>query len=91
MREELLKGLSEKQIAKVKACKDQGEILAIAKEEGIELTSEQLEAVSGGNCLNDIDCPQCGQNIDGNSCDDYYNYVCPHCGYRFRRAKGIIS
>ena len=38
MREELLKGLSEEQIAKVKVCKSQEEILALAKEEGIELT-----------------------------------------------------
>ena len=50
MKEELLKGLSEEQIAKVKACKSQEEMLALAKEEGIELTDEQLEAVSGGSC-----------------------------------------
>ena len=91
MKEELLKGLSEEQIAKVKACKNQEEILAIAKEEGVSLTSEQLEAVSGGSCLTDFDCPQCGQTIEGSSCDDYYNYVCPHCGYRFKKAKGVMS
>ena len=50
MKEELLKGLSEEQIAKVKACKNQEELLALAKEEGIELTDEQLEAVNGGAC-----------------------------------------
>ena len=48
MKEELLKGLSEEQVAKIKACKNQEEMLAVAKEEGIELTDEQLEAVSGG-------------------------------------------
>ena len=32
MRQELLKGLTEEQIAKVKACKNQEELLAIAKE-----------------------------------------------------------
>ena len=48
MKEELFKGLSEEQIAKVKACKNTEEMLAIAKEEGVELTDEQLEAVSGG-------------------------------------------
>ena len=36
MKKELLKGLSEEQIAKVKACKNQDEILALAREEGIE-------------------------------------------------------
>lgn len=91
MREELLKGLSKEQLAKLKACSNQEEILKAAKEEGVELTDEQLEAVSGGNCLTDFDCPKCGQKIDGNSSDEYYNYVCPHCGHRFRKAQGIIS
>ena len=63
MKEELLKGLTEEQIAKVKACKSNKEILALAKEEGIELTDEQLEAVSGG-CgtftATDKKCPKCG-------------------------------
>ena len=36
MKEELLKGLTKEQIVKVKACKSQEEILALAKEEGIE-------------------------------------------------------
>ena len=48
VKQELLIGLTEEQIAKVKACKNQEEILKLAKEEGIELTDEQLEAVSGG-------------------------------------------
>ena len=51
MRQDLLKGLSESQIAKVKKCKSQQELLALAKEEGIELTDEQLTAVTGGSCL----------------------------------------
>ena len=50
MKQELLKGLSEEQIAKVKACKNNEELLALAKEEGIELADEQLEAVNGGAC-----------------------------------------
>ena len=48
MRKELLEGLSEEQIAKLQNCKNHEEILAMAKEEGIELNDEQLEAVSGG-------------------------------------------
>ena len=47
MKEELLKGLSEEQIAKVKACKNSDEVLKLAKEEGVELTDEQLQIVSG--------------------------------------------
>ena len=50
MREELLKGLSEEQIAKVKACKNSDELLSMAKAEGVELTAEQLEAINGGAC-----------------------------------------
>ena len=50
MKEELLKGFTEEQIAKIKACKNQEELLTLAKEEGIELTDEQLEAISGGFC-----------------------------------------
>ena len=53
MKDELLKGLSEEQIAKVKACKNSKELLKLAKEEDIELSDEQLEAVNGGGCSND--------------------------------------
>ncbi len=38
MKKDLLKGLTEEQITKVKACKNQEELLALAKQEGIELT-----------------------------------------------------
>ena len=62
MKEELLKGISEEQIAKIKACKNQEEIMAIAKQEGFELTDEQLEAVNGGCSSTDKrkQCPNCG-------------------------------
>ena len=63
MKEELLKGLSEEQIAKIKACKTQEELLSFAKEEGIQLSEEQLEAVSGGCTTPEakpIVCPACG-------------------------------
>ena len=50
MKEELLKGFSEEQIAKIKSCKSSEELLALAKHEGVELTDEQLEAVNGGVC-----------------------------------------
>ena len=53
MKDELLKGLNEEQIAKVKECKSEEDLLALAKQEGIELTDEQLEAVSGGICTED--------------------------------------
>ena len=48
MKKELLKGLTEEQIAKVKECKSHEELIALAKQEGVELTAEQLEAINGG-------------------------------------------
>ena len=83
MREELLKGLSEEQIAKVKACKNQEEILALAKEEGIELNEEQLAAVSGGGCFDDdIKCPKCGYTGQHNVMEgsNYKKLFCGKCG-----------
>ena len=94
MRQELLKGLTEEQIAKVKACKSQEEMLALAKEEGIELTDEQLEAISGGGtCTRPTAqpayCRQCGWtdycDIIGNGGNSDYRYTlkCRHCGNKF--------
>ena len=50
MKRELLKGLTDEQIAKVKACGDYHDLIQLAKDEGVELTDEQLNAVSGGAC-----------------------------------------
>ena len=93
MKQELLKGLSEEQIAKVKACKNQEEILAVAKEEGIELTDEQLEAVSGGNCFDtpvDV-CPRCGHTgtTHGYRVDNTYGYSCSYCGFPLPKKKDV--
>ena len=62
MKEELLKGLTKEQIAKVKQCKSHEELLALAKQESIELTDEQLAAISGGcNATVTVqECPYCG-------------------------------
>ena len=92
MREELLKGLTEAQIEKLKACKNNEEILKAAKEEGIELNEEQLEAVSGGSCTRPTAqpayCTKCGWtdycDIIGRNCGDYkYMLKCRHCGNKF--------
>ena len=48
MKKELLKGLTPEQIEKVQACKSHEQLLTLAKQEGIELTNEQLEAINGG-------------------------------------------
>ena len=94
MREDLLKGLTKEQIEKVKACKNSDELLALAKEEGIELSNEQLEAVSGGACVetspkrNTSACPQCGAMANGvyeetTPGDGHYHYVCLNCSYEW--------
>ena len=85
MNKELLKGLTEEQIALLKKCKSTEEILAAAKEQGVELTQEQLEAVSGGECQQDIDmdmtCPVCGA-WEG-VVPDGDHYRCNHCKMDF--------
>ncbi len=93
MREELLKGLSKQQLEKASKCKNKNELLALAKEEGVELTSEQLEAVSGGACsphqqFRTTACPQCGEQMQGEFVettpgDGKYHFVCKHCGFEW--------
>ena len=78
MRKELLKWLSEEQIAKIHECKTADEILALAKEEGVELTEEQLEAISGGGLCKSNKCPNCGsKNMKQKWSHHYY---CLDCG-----------
>ena len=48
--------LTPEQMEKARACKDASELVALAQTEGIELTDEQLDAVSGGSwydCMNE--------------------------------------
>ena len=89
MKKELLKGLSEEQIKKVEACKSPEEILNLAKAEGIELTDEQLEVVSGGGCFYTIKCIKCGSdNLSDEYKEinhkEYRKFKCNNCGHRWR-------
>ena len=91
MREELLKGLTEEQIKKVESCKDSSEILSLAKAEGIELTDEQLEAVSGGGgCFkSNKKCPKCGSNNWSDEYKEinhirYHIFKCNDCGHSWK-------
>ena len=45
--------LTDEQKAKAQACKTPDEILALAKEEGYELSDDELEGVAGGWCVTD--------------------------------------
>ena len=46
--QDFMEGLTDAQKEALKNCKDQSEVLAYLEKEGIELTDEQLDAVSGG-------------------------------------------
>lgn len=94
MKKELLKGLTEEQIAKVKECKSLEEIVAMAKQEGIQLTDEQLQAVNGGGCNSaekPTHCPRCNStNIrvedvkhEMSFSDYYYKCKCKDCYYKW--------
>ena len=60
-KKDLLKGLTPEQIERVKSCKNQDELLKLAKEEGVELNEEQLKIVNGGMCTSTKGptCPHC--------------------------------
>ena len=88
MKQDLLKGLSKEQVAKAKACKSTDEILALAKKEGVELSSEQLEAVNGGACSNTDHCPPCPSCGSTNVKSKYSGsrvtvFKCKNCGKEF--------
>lgn len=94
MRKELLQGLTEEQVEKASKCKNQQELLALAKEEGVELNEEQLNAVSGGgSCVGpsfrDANCPHCGATVSGEYFettpgDGRYIFRCTSCGYEWK-------
>ena len=53
------KDLSPEQQEKLRACKTPEEMLELAREEGYELSDEELEAVNGGTSWSCIpDCPE---------------------------------
>ena len=100
MRKELLKGLSEEQIKKVEACKSSEEVINLAKAEGMELTDEQLEAVSGGGCLGlSVKCSECGSKDVKETVEEYDtpgsgggSYTvrksrCRKCGYKWETTR----
>lgn len=55
------KDLTDEQKAKAKACTSPEELVAVAEAEGIELSDEELEAVTGGWAT-------CNCNTEGDYC-----------------------
>jgi len=86
---DLFKGLNEEQLMKARSCKSTAELLEAAKKEGIELSDEQLAAVSGGcgeepdlgNCPN-CNCDQIDKRITyDKKSRDLWECTCRNCGY----------
>ncbi len=48
---EILKDLSKEDLAKVMACENVSDLLQLAKDEGFELTKEQLDAIRNSDCF----------------------------------------
>ena len=86
MRKELLKGLTEEQIAKVNECNNVEEILSLAKAEGVQLSDEQLEAVSGGGCGFSFPkkCPECGSKQITATQKHFMEFKCEDCGHKWQ-------
>ena len=78
----ILSPLTDEQKKKAEAARSPEELLALAKEAGYELTSEQLESISGGEWCAEDCCVLC-ENHQGCPyvCVPYG--TCPHvCVYR---------
>ncbi len=92
MKKELLKGLTDEQIERIKACKNADEVLALAKEEGIELTDEQLQVINGGSaCITTpTSCPKCGSVciITDYGAGIGYFCECKKCGHKWKNLIG---
>ena len=74
-----IEDLTPEQAEKAKACKSAGELVELAKEEGVELTDEQIERIAGGGLWNHPgSCPVCGK---GNIYHYAAEYHCKDCGY----------
>ena len=71
--------LTPEQIEKAKACQTTNDLLELASAEGVELTDEQIEQISGGGAWNHPSCcPACGK---GNIYHYGAEYHCRDCGH----------
>lgn len=58
--------LTEEQKAKARKCHSNEELLELAKAEGVELSDDQLDAISGGDVW------ACTDNEFAGNCSEYY-------------------
>ena len=82
-----IENLTPEQREKALACKSTEEVLALAKQEGYELSDDELEQASGGwgDDARFVACVECGWNVLYSS-DEYHvgTMKCPDCGYEIR-------
>ncbi|MBR4685290.1 hypothetical protein PED39_02120 [Methanomassiliicoccales archaeon LGM-RCC1] len=85
MKSELLKGLTEEQLELAKKCESTEELLALAKAEGVELTDEQMAAVTGSCDTRVLPvCPKCGCTEYIETMNDGIGYYeCKGCGTKY--------
>jgi hypothetical protein len=77
-----LTNLTKEQIEKASTLKTPEEMLAYEQQEGIELTNEQTEAISGGAKWHGMDVPNrpnCGSSDIYEGDDQFFHCVC--CGW----------
>lgn len=89
-----LENLTPEQLEKAKACKTPQEILDLVKEEGLELTEDELDTVAGGEGFwTGKNCPKCGSERtmmawQENGKMDPNIRVCVDCEHEFTVAQG---
>ena len=79
---------------KLKNASSPEEILALVKEEGLELTDGELEGIAGGaEWLMGVKCPYCGRTgqIDVDIFIEGDHYWCKRCGMGWDNPEGIDS
>lgn len=87
--------LTPEQVEKMKACATPEDILALANEEGYELTDEELENMAGGwNIVDTVvdrvvpECPECSSrevSVFPMPVGGLKHCVCHHCGYQWNK------
>jgi len=85
------KGLTAEQVEKMEACKTPEEILALAQEEGYELTDDELQSISGGDWSPKNALPRCSAcgsyavTVNPMPCTGCATCICHDCGHQWTK------